>query len=276
MKTESRVIAASIFMGLFVWFADAVFDYLLFYEGTFAELLFLEVPAHEIYIRVLILLCFTVFGIICARLIKKQHETQNELVSSLRFRGSLVDTIPLPIFFKDYNGIYLGCNESFEKFLGKDSHDIIGKSVYDIAPKEIADKYYEKDLELFNTPGVQVYEYDMVNSAGEKRKVVFHKAAFLDKDGQVGGLIGTILDITEREKAAADKQRLINELQEALDKVKLLSGFIPICASCKKIRNDEGYWGQVEDYIREHSEAEFSHGICPDCAKELYPDYVEK
>ena len=157
-----------------------------------------------------------------------------------------------------------------------DSNDIIGKSVYDIAPKEIADKYYEKDLELFNNPGVQVYEYDLVNSAGEKRIVVFHKAAFLGSDGQVGGLIGTILDITDREKAAADKERLIKELQEALDKVKLLSGFIPICASCKKIRDDKGYWQQVEEYIREHSEAEFSHGICPDCAKKLYPEFVEK
>jgi len=65
--------------------------------------------------------------------------------------------------------------------------------------------------------------------------------------------------------------RLVNELQDAMAKVKLLSGFLPICASCKNIRDDEGYWTQIESYIRDHSEAQFSHGICPDCVKKLYP-----
>jgi PleD family two-component response regulator len=66
--------------------------------------------------------------------------------------------------------------------------------------------------------------------------------------------------------------KLVSELQDALAKVKLLSGFIPICASCKKIRDDEGFWTQIEQYIAEHSEAHFSHGICPDCARKLYPE----
>jgi len=69
---------------------------------------------------------------------------------------------------------------------------------------------------------------------------------------------------------------LIDELQEALDKVNLLGGMLPICASCKKIRDDKGYWNQIETYIRDHSEAEFSHGICPDCAQKLYPDFYNK
>ena len=67
-----------------------------------------------------------------------------------------------------------------------------------------------------------------------------------------------------------EKEELIEKLQESLKKVKLLSGFLPICASCKKIRDDKGYWNQIETYIRAHSEAEFSHGICPDCYKKLY------
>ncbi|MCK5404292.1 MAG: hypothetical protein KAI75_03645 [Desulfobulbaceae bacterium] len=62
-------------------------------------------------------------------------------------------------------------------------------------------------------------------------------------------------------------------LQEALTKVKTLSGFIPICASCKKIRDDKGYWNQIEAYIQKHSNAEFSHGICPECLKKLYPEF---
>ena len=68
------------------------------------------------------------------------------------------------------------------------------------------------------------------------------------------------------------KKRLIRRLQKALDEVKTLSGMIPICANCKKVRDDKGYWDQIETYIHKHSNADFSHGICPECAKELYPD----
>jgi hypothetical protein len=70
-------------------------------------------------------------------------------------------------------------------------------------------------------------------------------------------------------------RRLNAELQAALAKVKVLSGLLPICASCKKIRDDQGYWHQVEVYIRDHSEVEFSHGICPSCAQKLYPEFYK-
>lgn len=69
-----------------------------------------------------------------------------------------------------------------------------------------------------------------------------------------------------------NEKRLIKELQEALEQVKNLSGMLPICANCKKIRDDKGYWEQVEVFISEHSEAKFTHGICPECEKELFPD----
>jgi hypothetical protein len=75
-----------------------------------------------------------------------------------------------------------------------------------------------------------------------------------------------------RKRAEIEKDKLIVELKDALDTVKTLSGLLPICASCKNIRDDSGYWNQIETYIQEHSEAEFSHSICPDCAKKLYPD----
>jgi PleD family two-component response regulator len=71
-----------------------------------------------------------------------------------------------------------------------------------------------------------------------------------------------------------EKEKLISELQEALAKVKTLSGLLPICSSCKKIRDDKGYWNQIETYIRQRSEAEFTHSICPKCAKMLYPELL--
>jgi len=68
------------------------------------------------------------------------------------------------------------------------------------------------------------------------------------------------------------KRLMINELQKAMKKVKQLSRFLPICSHCKKVRDDKGYWNQIEAYIQDHSDAEFSHGICQECAKKYYPD----
>jgi len=79
-------------------------------------------------------------------------------------------------------------------------------------------------------------------------------------------------DFTDKKKNELEREQLITHLQEALAKIKTLSGFLPICASCKMIRDDQGYWNEIEAYIRDHSEADFSHSICPDCAKKLYPE----
>jgi PAS domain S-box-containing protein len=85
-------------------------------------------------------------------------------------------------------------------------------------------------------------------------------------------LSSIIHDISERKKLESEREKLILKLEKALDEIKTLKGILPICSSCKKIRDDTGYWQQLETYIRDHSGAEFSHSICPDCIKKLYPD----
>jgi DNA repair exonuclease SbcCD ATPase subunit len=79
-------------------------------------------------------------------------------------------------------------------------------------------------------------------------------------------------EIEIRKEAEANKEMLILDLQKTLKEVKALRGLLPICSSCKKVRDDKGYWNQIESYIQERSDAEFSHSICPECAKKLYPD----
>jgi len=79
-------------------------------------------------------------------------------------------------------------------------------------------------------------------------------------------------DITDRKRTEMERKNLIIELKDALAQVKTLSGLLPICSHCKKIRDDTGYWNQIESYIHKHSDAEFSHGICPECAKKYFPD----
>ncbi len=87
---------------------------------------------------------------------------------------------------------------------------------------------------------------------------------------------GTLTIVSKEMELEQKCEKLIKELQNALSKIRTLNGLLPICANCKKIRDDKGYWNQVEDYIRMHSRAEFSHGICPDCARKLYPEFYNE
>lgn len=82
--------------------------------------------------------------------------------------------------------------------------------------------------------------------------------------------LGTLTVVTKEMQAEEDREKLVHELQDALKNLKTLSGLLPICAECKKIRDDDGYWNQIETYISEHADVDFSHGICPDCASRFY------
>ena len=86
---------------------------------------------------------------------------------------------------------------------------------------------------------------------------------------------GFMIDITARKRMEAELGRLVDELKKSMSQVKLLSGMLPICASCKKIRDDQGYWKQIETFIESRSEAQFSHSCCPECARKLYPQLLK-
>ena len=98
---------------------------------------------------------------------------------------------------------------------------------------------------------------------------------FWDSQKERTGIVQSFQDITKRKRAENAKELLIKELEAAQEEVDILSGLLPICASCKNIRDDKGYWTKIESYITDHSKAEFSHSICPTCAKKLYPDLYE-
>jgi len=94
-------------------------------------------------------------------------------------------------------------------------------------------------------------------------------------DPDVRGIVGSARDVTDRVRAETEREELIAKLQSALADVKTLSGLLPICASCKRIRDDSGYWQQIEQYVRDHTDASFSHGICPTCADRLYAGFLD-
>jgi PAS domain S-box-containing protein len=146
-------------------------------------------------------------------------------------------------------------------------NEVLGKDDFELFPKELAEGFIADDRSVIQTGQPVINREEcIIDGKGQKHLLLTTKLPFRDESNQIVGLIGIGRDVTERE-------RLIAELQDALADVKLLSGLVPICANCKKIRDDQGYWTQIESYIQDRSSAKFSHSICPDCAAKLYPGY---
>jgi len=153
--------------------------------------------------------------------ITQRQEAEERLHENLCFLETLLETIPNPIFYKDSSGLFLGCNKAFEKFIGLAKEEIVGKSVHQLAPKDLADIYYAMDRELFDSPGrVQAYESKVRHVDGALHEVIFNKAVFLKKDNSVGGLVGVVLDISERKQAE-------EALRQSEEKYRLLVNQIP-------------------------------------------------
>jgi PAS domain S-box-containing protein len=148
-------------------------------------------------------------------------ETECSQEDNPAFIKQLIETIPNPLFYKNRQGIYTGCNRAFLKFLNRERSEIIGKTVFDIADRDIAEKYKEKDEELFETRQTQVYEWFVQTSDGELKNVVFHKNAILDENGAAMGLIGIIQDMTEYKKVeqalVESEDRFRSYVENAID-----------------------------------------------------------
>jgi diguanylate cyclase (GGDEF)-like protein/PAS domain S-box-containing protein len=151
---------------------------------------------------------------------------------------SVIDYLTSPVFVKSISGIYLDCNKAFEGFLQLPRDKIVGKTAFDIAPKELAKKYEEMDKRLYQEGGVQSYEFEVRKSTGEIRKVWFKKSIFPDDSGSPGGFIGEVLDITERklaEEALRDKEEQLRTLINAMPEI--------IC-----FKDGQGYWLEANSF----------------------------
>lgn len=152
--------------------------------------------------------------------ITEKRRADEAIQKQLLFLKSLIETIPNPIFYKGIDGKYLGCNSSFESFFGMPKSRIVGRTVHEITSPNLADVYQENDLALFNSPGQQQYESFVKHADGSLRDVLFHKATFRDVNDKVAGLVGVMIDITERKRAE-------QALEESEAKYRTLIGGIP-------------------------------------------------
>ncbi|MCK5836522.1 MAG: PAS domain S-box protein, partial [Desulfobacula sp.] len=141
-----------------------------------------------------------------------RNKAEKALKEQTDFLNALLETISSPIFYKDTKGRYTGCNRAFENLTGRLRSYIIGKTVYDMEPRKIADRYHQKDVALFEKQDKQRYEGKLKRTNGEVRDVIFDKACLHDTTGAVTGLVGVISDITERKHA----EDLVRDLSQRL------------------------------------------------------------
>jgi PAS domain S-box-containing protein len=172
------------------------------------------------------------------------------------------------------DGWIVEANEGLTGFSGYSRAELIGQTTIDLRLWESEEQRAAMASELAAEGVIHGREYLFRRRSGEIIVGLF-SADILLINGEKH-ILSSLSDISERKRTEMERERLIGDLEDALARVRQLSGMLPICASCKSIRDDKGYWTKIEAYLRDHSEVDFSHGLCPTCARKLYPELYNK
>lgn len=201
-----------------------------------------------------------------------QEEVINELQelrdSEEHYRILLDESMdPTFSFYRD--GTYRYANKAFAVGVGKTPGEIIGRKIWDIFEKDEADKRFAIVQKVFAEGKTEEIEVRVPLPSGDTYYLTTVKPIFSDA-GSVETVICTSKNITQRKFAEIALKEEHDKLQQALEEIKILSEFLPICSSCKSVRDDKGYWNKIEAYLSKHSGIELTHSLCPTCAKKLY------
>ena len=199
------------------------------------------------------------------------RRAQEALEASRAKYFDLYDLAPVGYVTLGETGLILDANLTAANLLGVDRGLLIKRLLARLIVQADKGIYYRHRKLLLETRSPQVCEVRMAGRDGAP--VWVRIQAILAPDGEAEPLSSraTLSDVTERKQAEADRERLVAELQGALARIKTLTGLLPICCQCKKIRTGKGSWVPVDAYIMDHTDATLTHGICPDCRKSLYP-----
>lgn len=206
-----------------------------------------------------------IFGI--SKDLSKEQEALQKFDKLFRMNPALMALNRIP------EQTFIDINDSFLQTLGYSMDEVIGKTSAELNLFEDADEQKKVAQLLLNNGSFREVELKVRTKSGGIHEGLF-SGDVIESQGEKYYLT-VMIDITDRKKAEAEREKTIQELQIALEQIKTLKGILPICSHCKKIRDDEGYWERVEAYVSKHTEAEFSHSICPDCVTELYPELLK-
>jgi PAS domain S-box-containing protein len=222
--------------------------------------------------------------------ITERKRMEKALKGSEQRLADIINFLPDATLVIDREGKVIAWNHAMEAMVGVKAKDMLGKGNCEYAipfygerrpilidlvtqPQEEIQKRY---AHIEKRPGgVLMGENYIPNLKGGEFYFFGAAAPLYDQKGNLVGAIECIRDITDRKRMEEEREKLIRELQDALANIKTLHGLLPICSYCKKIRDDKGYWNRIESYIQDHSGAEFTHGMCPECLKKHYPDLVD-
>lgn len=204
--------------------------------------------------------------------LERENESLRREHSLLRDRErsllEIVGNTPSPIYLKDADLRYILVNPRYEQVSHLVGSTLVGRTDHQIFPPHIADLFRAQDLEVIAAGSPREFEETVDMPDGDFTFITV-KFPVYDVDGRLRAVGGFCTDITARKKLDAEREALLVELQKAAHEVDTLRGILPICAWCKCVRDDQGYWSKLESYLAAHSELEFSHGICPKCLPKL-------
>lgn len=186
---------------------------------------------------------------------------------AMQYLAAIVESSEDAIYGKTLDSIIVSWNPAAERIYGYSAEEIIGHSFTKLFPLHRRDELLDHLASIRRGERVGPVETERVHKSGRVFPVSVTTSPIRNAQGQIIGSSAITRDITEQKRIAEERERLLQNLSEAASHVKTLTGMLPICASCKRIRDDQGYWTRVETYISGHSEAVFTHGICPECVK---------
>lgn len=197
----------------------------------------------------------------------KSRRARLKAEENSRLLAAIVESTDDAIYATNLDGSVASWNHAAETIFGYRADEIIGRSIAMLFPSDKRDELIGLMERINKGEHVGIYESHRVRKDGYIVPVSTTVSPVKDADGNIAGSSAITRDISERIQADEERAQLIQELTDALKQVKALKGLLPICASCKSIRDDKGYWQQVELYISSRTDAEFTHGICPECAE---------
>jgi len=184
-----------------------------------------------------------------------------------QYLAAIVESSEDAIYGKNLDSIIISWNPAAERLYGYSAEEIIGKSTVALFPPGHRDELLDILAAIRRGETVGLRDTERRHKSGRIIPVSLMISPIKSGAGEVVGASVIARDMTRQKQAEAERQQLIEKLTVAANQVKALTGLLPICASCKRIRDDKGYWERVETYISRHSDVIFSHGICPQCAK---------
>jgi PAS domain S-box-containing protein len=201
----------------------------------------------------------------------ERRQAEEALLESEKKYRRIVETATEGILSFDSNIRITFVNRQMTSMLGYTIEEMLGQKFESFLDEDQLNDHY-RQMQNRSQGEDAFYELCVRRKDGRNHWLLVSAKALMDSKGKFTGSFAMFTDINERKLVEIERERLITELQSAIEQIKTLKGIVPICANCKKIRDDKGFWEQVEGYVSRHTEAEFSHGICPDCANKLYPE----